>query len=121
MIKAALSRGLLKVQLLFINDHLNHDIFIKIFITQAYKEVVTDSPRLADFAVGLVNLILHLPNGQVKVLVECFFEEINLIRRICENFFGLVKIASWLVHPGHSLPEFQAGKLLTIFLLYLNF
>ena len=38
--------------------------------TQCAKTVVSDSPGLVDFAIGLVNSVFHLPNGQVM-----FFEE----------------------------------------------
>ena len=31
------------------------------------KKVVSSSPGLVDFAVGLVNFVLNLPNGQVKI------------------------------------------------------
>ena len=37
-----------------------------------------------DFAIGLVNSVLNLPDGQVK-----FFEEFRL-RKNCEMTFGLV-------------------------------
>ena len=40
---------------------------------QHAKKVVSDSPGLVDFAIGLVNSVLNLPNGQVK-----YFEEFNL-------------------------------------------
>ena len=33
---------------------------------QRTKKVVTDSPGLVDFAIGLVNSVLNLPDGQVK-------------------------------------------------------
>ena len=33
---------------------------------QGAKKVVTDSPGLVDFAIGLVNSVLNLPDGQVK-------------------------------------------------------
>ena len=38
--------------------------------TQRAKKVVSDSPGLVDFAIGLVNSVFNLPNGQVM-----FFEE----------------------------------------------
>ena len=38
--------------------------------TQRAKKVVSDSPGLVDFAIGLVNFIFNLPNGQVM-----FFEQ----------------------------------------------
>ena len=34
---------------------------------------MSDSPGLVDFAIGVVNSVLNLPNGQVK-----FFEELKL-------------------------------------------
>ena len=42
----------------------------KIFYTQCAKKVVSDSPGLVDFAIGLVNSVFNLPDGQVM-----FFEE----------------------------------------------
>ena len=38
--------------------------------TQRAKEVVSDSPGLVDFAIGLVNSVFNLPDGQVM-----FYEE----------------------------------------------
>ena len=35
---------------------------------QHAKKVVSDSPHLVDFAIGLVNFVLNLPDGQVKFL-----------------------------------------------------
>ena len=37
---------------------------------QPTKKVVSDSPGLVDFSIGLVNSVFNLPNGQV-----IFFEE----------------------------------------------
>ena len=37
---------------------------------QRAKKVVSDSPGLMDFAIGLVNSVFNLPDGQVM-----FFEE----------------------------------------------
>ena len=34
---------------------------------QRAKKVVSDSPGLVDFAIGLVNSVLNLPDGQVKI------------------------------------------------------
>ena len=55
---------------------------------QRAKKVVSDSPGLVDFVIGLVNSVLNLPDGQVK-----FFEEFKL-QKNCEinsahqNVFG---------------------------------
>ena len=40
------------------------------FPWQSAKKVVSDSPGLVDFAIGLVNSVFNLPDGQVM-----FFEE----------------------------------------------
>ena len=39
-------------------------------VIQRANKVVSDSPALVDFVIGLVNPVLNLPDGQVK-----FFEE----------------------------------------------
>ena len=36
-------------------------------IKQRAKKVVSDSPGLVDFAIGLVNSVLNLPDGQAKI------------------------------------------------------
>ena len=38
---------------------------------------MSNSPGLVDFAVGLVDFILNLPDWQVKVLGDFFFDKIN--------------------------------------------
>ena len=49
----------------------------------------------------MLDFILHLPDGQVELLGDLFFEEISLlIHHTCKNFFWLVKTSSRLVHPG---------------------
>ena len=39
---------------------------------QGTKKFRSDSPGLVDFVAGLVEFILHLPNGQVKVFWAIF-------------------------------------------------
>ena len=39
-------------------------------VQQRAKKVVSDSPGLVDFAIGLVNSVFNLPDGQVM-----FFEK----------------------------------------------
>ena len=39
-------------------------------IPQSAKKIVSDSPGLVDFAIGLVNFVFNLPDGQVM-----FYEE----------------------------------------------
>ena len=43
---------------------------VKLFIPQRAKKVLSDSPGLVDFAIGLVNSVFNLPDGQVM-----FYEE----------------------------------------------
>ena len=40
---------------------------------QCAKRVVSDTPGLVDFPIGLLNSVLNLPDGQVK-----YFEEFNV-------------------------------------------
>ena len=61
--------------------------------------MVSDSLGLVNFAIGLVNSVLHLPDGQVSFLGE-FKLSILLV-----NFFF------WSVHARYSLPKWQAVKL----------
>ena len=37
---------------------------------QQRATVVADSPELVDFAIGVVNSVLNLPNGQVNFLLR---------------------------------------------------
>ena len=37
---------------------------------QCAQKVVSDSPGLVDFAIGLVNSVYNLPDGQVMVFKE---------------------------------------------------
>ena len=38
---------------------------------QCAKKVVSDSPWLVDFAIGLVNSVFNLPDGQLMFFEEC--------------------------------------------------
>ena len=51
---------------------------LKMTLDSACKESLLNSPGLLDFAMGLVNSVFNLPNGQVK-----FFKELNL-QKNCE-------------------------------------
>ena len=46
------------------------------------KQKVNGTTGLVDFAVGLVDFTLNLPEGQVKGLGEIFFEEIQVSWKI---------------------------------------
>ena len=59
---------------------------------QRAKKVVSDSPGLVDFAIGLVNSV----------------KSILLVKK----FWGLVKMTSGQVNASFSLPEWQAVKMI---------
>ena len=68
---------------------------------QRAKEVVSSSPGLEDFAVGLVNFVLSSPDGQVK-----FFENSNYRRTVYSNLLikkllGPVKVMFGLVRASY--------------------
>ena len=71
---------------------------------------MSSSPGLVDFAIGLVNSVINLPDRQVK-----FFEEFKL-QRNCEinllikTFLGLVEMMFRLVNVSFSLSKWQAVK-----------
>ena len=72
---------------------------------------MSDSLWLVDFAIGLVNSVINLPDGQVS-----FFEEFKLqknceINLLIKMFFGLVEMIFGLVNVSFSLPEWQAVKM----------
>ena len=65
---------------------------------QRAKKVLSDSPELVDFAIGLVNSVFNLPHGQVM-----FYEEFEKQKN--KTFWGLVEMTSGLVNASFSLPE----------------
>ena len=82
------------------------------FILQRAKKVVSNSPGLVDFAIGLVNSVFNLPDGQVM-----FFEEFDNKRTVklillVKKLLGLVEMTSGLVNASFSLPEWQAVKMI---------
>ena len=73
---------------------------------------MSDSPGLVDFAIGLVNSVINLPDEQVK-----FFEEFKLqknceINLLIKTFLGLVEMMFGLVDVSFNLPEWQAVKMI---------
>ena len=77
---------------------------------QRSKKVVSDSPVLADFAIGLENFAINLSDGQVN-----FFEEFKLqknceINLLIKTFLGLVEMMFGLVNVSFSLREWKAVK-----------
>ena len=75
---------------------------------QRAKKVVSDSLGLVDFAMGLINSVINLPDGQVN-----FFEEFKLqknceINLLIKTFWGLVEMIFGLVMLASACPN---GKL----------
>ena len=72
---------------------------------------MSDSPGLVDFAIGLVNSVINLPDEQVN-----FFEEFKLqknceINLLIKTFLGLVEMMFGPLNVSFSLPEWQAVKM----------
>ena len=105
---------------LFSQDNELHNLSLKnshgfVLFTKRAKKVVSDSPGLVDFAFGLVNFVLNLPDGPVK-----FFEE-GIVKSILtiKTFLGLAEMTFGLVNASFCFPEWQAVKL-TFFALCLE-
>ena len=50
----------------------------RLTLKQRAKKVVSDSPGLVDFAIGPVNSVLNLPDGQVKIFRRSKIAEVLL-------------------------------------------
>ena len=87
-------------------------LFLDPVYLQRAKKVVSDSPGLVDFAFGLVNSVVNLPDGQVR-----FFEQFEYNRRTMKSILlvkkrlGLVEMTSGLVNASFCLPNRQAVKM----------
>ena len=65
---------------------------------QCAKKVVSDSPGLVDFAIGLVNIsVINLPDGQVKCFEEFKLQKNCEINLLIQTFLGLVEMMFGLV------------------------
>ena len=51
------------------NNHC-YNLPTTVVLKQPAKKVMSDSPGLVDFAIGLVMFVLNLPDGQVLFFVE---------------------------------------------------
>ena len=80
-------------------------------ILQRAKKVVSDSPGLVDFVIGLVNFILNLPDGQVKFLRNSNYRRTVKSILLIKKFLGLAEMTFGLVYAALSLPEWQAVKI----------
>ena len=64
-----------------------------------------------DFAIGLLNSVINLPDGQVKFLKEFKLQRNCEINLLIKTFLGLVEMMFGLVNVSFSLPEWQAVKM----------
>ena len=69
------------------------------------KKVLFNSPGLLDFAIGLVNSVINLSDGQVKFFAEFKLQKNCEINLLIKTFLGLVEILFGLVNVSLSLPE----------------
>ena len=78
---------------------------------QRAKKVMSNSPGLVDFTIGLVIFVLNLPDRQVFVFGK--FKLQKDCNQSCQSkrVLGLVEMTFGLVHASYSLPEWQAVKL----------
>ena len=74
--------------------------------------MVSDSPGLVDFAIGLVNSVFNLPDGQVIFFGEFEKQKNCEINSALQKAFWLAEMTSGLVNVSFSLPEWQAVKMI---------
>ena len=70
---------------------------------QHAKKVVSDSPVLVDFTIGLVNFVVNLPDRQVMFFEQFKWQKNYEINSACQKASG-VKMSSGLVNASFSLP-----------------
>ena len=61
-------------------------------LNQRVMKVVFDSPGLVDFAIGLENSVLNLPDGQVKCFEEFKLQKNCEINLLINTLLGLVEM-----------------------------
>ena len=64
-----------------------------------------------DFAIGLVNSVINLPDRQVKSFAEFKLQKNCEINLLVKMFLGLVEMIFGLVNVSFSFPEWQAVKM----------
>ena len=72
---------------------------------------MSDSQGLVDFAIGLVNSVINVPDGQVKPFAEFKLHKNCEINLLIKTFLGLAEMMFGLVNVSLSLPEWQAVKM----------
>ena len=69
---------------------------------------MSDSPGLVDFAIGLVNSVFNLPDGQVMFLEKFKLQKNCEINLLIETFLGLVEMMLGLVNVSSVKMTFFA-------------
>ena len=74
---------------------------------QLGKKVMSNSPGLVDFAIGLVHSFLNITclRGRGSLLGNSNFRRVLFNPAYQKNFFKLVKKTLGLVHASYRLPE----------------
>ena len=74
---------------------------------------MSNSLAPVDFAVGLVNSVLNMPNEQVNFFGKFTLQKMKPVINPAHPkfYFGLIKLTLGLEHVSCSLPEWQAVKL----------
>ena len=78
---------------------------------QGAKKVVSDSPRLVDFAIGLVNSVLNLPTRQAKI-----FRRIKITKVLQDKCFKFlinscgpkVTLMKWNLHKQDEVSHYMS-------------
>ena len=64
-----------------------------------------------NFAIGLVNSVINLPDGQMKLFEDFKLQKNCEINVLIKAFLGLVEMMFGLAYASLSLPEWQAVKM----------
>ena len=72
---------------------------------------LSDSPGPVNFAIGLVNSVINLLDGQMKVFEDFKLQKNCEINVLIKASLGLVEMMFGLVYASFSLPEWQAVKM----------
>ena len=90
-------------------DKMNQVLYSDSWYEQWVKKVVSKSPELVDFALGLVNSVLNLLMGKWSFQGIQITEELKSM--INKNFNSLVEMTFREVHASYNIPEWQAVNL----------
>ena len=63
IVQAVAESHYLRIHIIESHENFGHTTIVQ----QRAKKVVSDSPGLVDFAIGLVNSVLNFPDGQAKI------------------------------------------------------